>query len=94
MRYRNGPGGLIGVTLKPKAVQKWANSLHICTHVLKEFDEMRDRDLSKEKTELSDEVDREKIRRMLKSCVNPLVHLRHPKTLFNIQSNSLESKYT
>ena len=75
MRYGKGPCGLIGVTLKPKAVQKWANSLHIGTHVLTDLDEMRDRDFLKEKTvhkeETHAEVDREKIRRMLKSCVRP-----------------------
>ena len=98
MRYGNGPGGFTGVTLKPKAVQKWANSLHIRTHVLKDLDKMRDRDFLKEKIvhkeEMpsrikADEVDREKIRRMLESCVNPLVPSRHPETLFNIQSGNI-----
>ena len=94
----NGPGGLTGVTMKPEAVQKWANSLHICTHALKDLDKMRDRDFLKEKTvhkeEMpsrikADEVDPEKIRRMLESCVNPLVPSRHPETLFNIQYGNI-----
>ena len=41
MRYGKGPGGLIAVTLKAEVVQKWASSLHICTHGLKVLDEMR-----------------------------------------------------
>ena len=43
MRYGKGSSGLVGVTLKPKAVQIWANSLHICTHAVKDLDEMRSR---------------------------------------------------
>ena len=98
MRYGKGPGGLIGVTLKPKAVKKWANSLHICTQVLKDLDEMRDRNFTKEKTvhkeEMpsrikADEVDRENIKRMLKSCFHPLDTSNHPETLFNIQSGNI-----
>ena len=93
MRYGKGPGGLIGVTLKPKAVKKWNNSLHICIQVLKDLDEMRDRGFAKEKSvhkeEMpsrinADEIDREKLRRVLKSCVNPLDPSWHPKTVFNI----------
>ena len=41
MRYGKDPAGLIGVTLKPEAVQKWTNSLHISTHGLKDLREMR-----------------------------------------------------
>ena len=29
MRYGHGPGGLIGITLSPSAVKRWALSLHI-----------------------------------------------------------------
>ena len=98
MRYGKGPGGLIGVTLKPKAVKKWANSLHICTQVLKDLDEMRERDIAKEKSvhkeEMpsrikADEVDREKIRRILRSCINPLDPSRHPETVFSMQSGNI-----
>ena len=28
MRYGKGPGGLVGVTLKPSIVKRWALSLH------------------------------------------------------------------
>ena len=46
MRYGKGPGGIAGVTLKLGVVKKWANSLHICTKILKDLDEMRDREIS------------------------------------------------
>ena len=42
MCYEKGPGGIVGVTLKPSIVKKWANSLHICTEILKDLDNMRD----------------------------------------------------
>ena len=48
MRYGKGPGGIAGVTLKLGVVKKWANSLHICTEILKDLDEMRDREISKD----------------------------------------------
>ena len=95
MRYGKGPGGLIGVTLKPKAVK------NICNQVLKDLDEVRDRDFAKEKSvhkeEMparikADEVNREKIRRILKSWVNPLDPSRHPETVFNIQSGNIAHK--
>ena len=48
MHYGKGPGGIVGVTLKPNVVKKWANSLHIPTEILKDLDNMRDRDTSKD----------------------------------------------
>ena len=81
IRYGKGPGGIVGVTLQPKVVQKWANSLHICTQILMDLDEIRERDTNKEKEfhkeEMpsiikADQADRQVIRDALKSCVNPL----------------------
>ena len=40
MKYGKGPGGLIGITLNPLTVKKWANRLHICTNVIKGLHEM------------------------------------------------------
>ena len=42
MHYGKGPVGIVGVTLKPSVVKKWPNSLHICTEILKDLDNMRD----------------------------------------------------
>ena len=62
---------------------------------------MRDRDFLKEKNVQKEEmplwikddkVYREKITRMLKSYVNPLVPSRHPETLFDIQSGHIAHK--
>ena len=93
MRYGKGPGGLIGVTLKPSVVKKWANSLHICTQILKDLDEMREKppnpsqSVHKEETVgriRSDEEDRASIRTSLQTCVNPLT-IDNP-LLLNIHS--------
>ena len=81
MRYGKGPGGIVVVTLKPGVVKKWANSLHICTQILKDLDNMRDRETLKSlefhKEEAkgrmkSDEEDRAGLRNTLKKCINPL----------------------
>ena len=42
MRYGHGPGGQIGITLCPSALKRWALSLHTCSHLLKDLDDMRD----------------------------------------------------
>jgi hypothetical protein len=42
MRYGHSPGGLIGITLSPSAVKHWALSLHTCSQLLKDLDDMRD----------------------------------------------------
>ena len=80
MRYGKGPGGIIGVTTKPKTVSIWANSLHSCNEVLKDLDDVRERDSTLKthhKEELigrinADENDRKKLRDFLKTCVHPL----------------------
>ena len=84
MRYGKGPGGIVGVTLKPGVVIKWANSSHKCTEILKYLDEMRAEkhlkmlrylEFHKEETESrikSDEEDRAILRDTLKKCINPL----------------------
>ena len=33
MRYGHEAGGLIGITLQPSAVARWALSVHICTQL-------------------------------------------------------------
>ena len=70
MRYGHGPGGLVGITLNRSAVKRWALSLHICSRLIKDVAEMRDKDtksyILKHKEEMparknADKQDREKI---------------------------------
>lgn len=36
MCYGHGPGGIVGITLKPSTLQKWALSLYICSKLVQE----------------------------------------------------------
>ena len=47
MRYGIGPGRNGGATLKSRVIKKWASSLHICSEILKDSDEMQHRETSK-----------------------------------------------
>ena len=38
----HGPGGLIGITLNEKAVQRWAMSLYICSRLMKDVADLKD----------------------------------------------------
>ena len=81
MGYGKGPRGIVGVTLKPGVVKKCADSLHICTEILKDLDEMRYRETSKDlefhKEERkgrikSNEEERTSLRDTLKKYINLL----------------------
>ena len=50
MRYGHGAGGIIGITLKPSALKKWAFSMHICSQLKQDviFSSFRGRRLGKE----------------------------------------------
>ena len=95
MRYGKGPGGLIGITLKPEVVKKWAYSLQICTKILHNLQKMRKKESSKEKLVhkkesagriKSDNEDRSKIKKKLKEMIHPLKTSQHNKQLINIAS--------
>ena len=81
IHHGKGPVGIAGVTLKPGVPKKWADSLHICTQILKDLDQMRDREtscrLDYHKEEIkgclnSDEKYRAGIQNTLEKCINPL----------------------
>lgn len=80
MRYGKGPGGIIGITLNPSTVKRWAISMHICSNLLHDFDVITgDRTvmINRHKEEMparinTDEKDRTKIREMLSRCIDPL----------------------
>lgn len=100
MRYGKGPGGLIGVTLNPETVKKWSLSLHTCNNILKDLDTMRNQEdvlKTHHKEELksriaADEVDRIKLRNMLKTCLHPLDSTNISSIdLINIYSGQISS---
>ena len=102
MRYEKGPTGLIGVTTKPRAVQIQPKSLHFCYTVLKDLDDLREKEepiktYFKEESHariVSDEIDQENLRNFLKTCIHPLdVDSHHDKTsLCNIYTGQHATK--
>ena len=81
MRYGIGPGRNGGATLKSRVIKKWANSLHICSEILKDSYETQHRETSKHlefhkeagKAQIrSDVEDRDGLRDTLKKRINPL----------------------
>ena len=40
MRYGHAPGGVIGITLKPETLKVWAWSLHTCSRLEADLDEL------------------------------------------------------
>ena len=43
IRYGNGQGGLIGLTLKPKVVKKWSYGLKACIGIIEDLEQTRRR---------------------------------------------------
>ena len=94
MRYGHGPGGLIGITVKPSALKHWALSLHICSHLIKDLAEMKDAcktfvQVNFHKDEMSarkksDAKERESICEKLQTCIDPLNPSDHPANIINI----------
>ena len=81
MCHRKGSRGLVSITLQLKAVKQWALSLHGCTQVLVDLENMRDiercKDQVNHKEKLpgrikSNQIDRTKFREMLNSMLHPL----------------------
>ena len=42
MRYGHSPGGIIGITVKPSTLKRWALSLHLCSQIVRDVSEMKD----------------------------------------------------
>ena len=93
MRYGKSTGGLVGVTLKPSTVKRWALNLHTTSLVESDIDEMRleqgTREATTHKEEMpgriaSDANDRGNIQQKLEMCIDPLKNDNHPDGIVNI----------
>ena len=71
MRHGHGPHGIVGITMKPSALKKWAYSMHTCSQIVHDLTDMSESHMVAEVTIhkeekassiRSDEEDREKIR--------------------------------
>ena len=79
MKFGSSPAGLVGVTLNPKSVLRWAYSFHKLSTMIKDLKEINEGSsiAGKHKEEYSgrmksDLEDRMKIRKKLSGCINPL----------------------
>lgn len=93
MRYGHGPSGIIGITLKPSALKRWALSLHICCQLTKDLADMSEEGIStsvevhKEEGYArirSDNGDKEKLKKKLESCIDPFDCDSHHGNLVNV----------
>ena len=103
MRYGHSPGGLVGITLQPSTVRRWALSLHLCAQLRRDVMSLSDPGKQtvvtshKEKGNsriLSDAADnvREKIKNKLTSCTDPLNPENHKSdSLVNIVTGRIAS---
>ena len=98
MRYGHGPEGMKGITLNENALVRWARSLHISSVLeqtlvgLKVSNSTKYILCHKEESQSrikSDGKDREKLRKCLATCINPLSVEDHPKEIVNIYSGKL-----
>ena len=100
MRYGHSSDGIIGITLKPKALKVWALSRHLCCNVLTSMDAMEDGDNQHHQTTHkeesparieSDRKDRDGIRQKLEDCIDPMDHKLHPDEIINIATGEIGS---
>lgn len=98
MRYGHGPGGIIGITLKPETRKTWALGLHICCRLEQDITDLTGnnqvecQETHKEETKArlkSDGTDRESIRNKLALCIDPLNPASHPSNIVNIVSGQV-----
>ena len=96
LRYGHGPGGIIGITLKPETLKIWALGPHICSHLEQDIISLvgKEQDISQEahKEEAriaSDGADRKSIQDKLKLCIDLLDPTSHPPTIANIVSGQV-----
>ena len=98
MRYGNGPGGIIGITLKPETLKTWTLGLYICSPLEQDIIRIvgKEHHISQKvhkeemKTTIApDGADRQSIQEKLKLCIDLLDPTSHPPTIVNIVSGQV-----
>ena len=99
MRYGHGPSGIIGNTLNPQSVKRWAMSLHTCSQLINDIATVIEKNpkgpkiVHKEESESRikyDTHDRLKLREKLITCIDPLDPNSHPNgDLMNVVTGKL-----
>ena len=101
MRYGHSVGGIIGITLKSKALKIWALSRHICCKIESDMGEMEEEEPGATRVQLyhkeeakariqADAKDKAGLRRKLDYCIDPMDSKEHPEgSIVNIVSGKL-----
>ena len=101
MRYGHSVGGIIGITLKSKALKIWALSRHICCKIESDMGEMEEEETGATRVQLyhkeeakariqADAKDRAGLRRKLDSCIDLMDSKEYPEgSIVNIVSGKL-----
>ena len=94
-------GCVIGITIKPETLKVCALSLHACSWLESDLDDMTDEDtqskvVTRHKEEAKariaeDKRDRDGIRQQLDTCINPLDSAAHPSGVVNVVSGQTGS---
>ena len=90
MRYGHGPNGIVGITLQPSALKRWALSMHTCSRLVRDVADM-DKGYTEKGVMIykeerpaqikSDAKDRRNILHKLQSCIDPMDPTNHPDEL-------------
>ena len=98
MRYGHGPGGIVGITLQPSALKRWAYSLHICTQLTKDVADLQDESTTQHhvkthKEEMparkaSDAIDRQRLEEKLAMIIHPLEN-KESQDIINIATGRI-----
>ena len=101
MRYGHAPGGIVGITLKPDTLKVWALSMHACSWLESDLDDMTDEDTESKvvtthnaeaKARIAeDKRDRDGIRQKIDTCSNPLDSAAHPSGIVNVVTGQIGS---
>ena len=93
MRYGHSPSRIIGITLKPATIKKWALGLHICSQLVKDVSEMKENDgqtsVTVHKKEIHARKQADAVDREVTTCIDPLQPENHPNGLVNIVTGRL-----
>ena len=93
--------GIVGITLKPEMLKVWALSLHACSWLESDLDDMTDEDTQSKvvtthngeaKARIAeDKRDRDGIRQNIDTCSNPLYSAANPSGIVNVVSSQIGS---
>ena len=56
MGYGHGHSGITGITLKPETVKAWEYSLHTCISIVRDLNEIRDKEPPSAQTHQKEEI--------------------------------------